>query len=72
MMLSQWEATRPTSDFPSKTIHDGPLDHGRDGEDDDGVGGEDHGRDGEDDDGVGDDGEDCQVDGELRSLEDHS
>ena len=57
MMLSQWEATRPTSDFPSKTIHDGPLDHRRDGEDDDGV---------------GDDGEDCQVDGELRSLEDHS
>ena len=25
MMLSQWEATRPTSDFPSKTIHDGPC-----------------------------------------------
>ena len=48
MMLSQWEATRPTSDFPSKTIHDGPLDHGLDGEDDDGVGGEDLSRDGED------------------------
>ena len=42
MMLSQWEATRPTSDFPSKTIHDGPLDHGLDGEDDDEVGGEEY------------------------------
>ena len=66
MMLSQWEATRPTSDFPSKTIHDGTLDHRRDGEDDDGVGGEDLGRDGEDDDGVG--GEDLGGDNTNLSL----